>query len=127
MDVTQLKGLLNNTGYELSSSLSLKQGRAWMALMIHAGHFMPIAKEHSLEVEEFCERIALSYEDEELAHQTVIDTLESLMRISAHRSDGENYYRHTLITWFALEGDMLRYSLDGAFMHRVLPFITRSN
>ena len=127
MDVTQLKGLLNNTGYELSSSLSLKQGRAWMALMIHAGHFMPVAKEHSLEVEEFCERIGLSYEDEELAHQTVIDTLESLMRISAHRSDQENYYRHTLITWFAIEGEMLRYSMDGAFMHRVLPFITRSN
>jgi|GEM_PF-2950742 len=127
MDVTQLKGLLNNTGYELSSSLSLKQGRAWMALMIHAGHFMPVAKEHSLEVEEFCERIGLSYEDEELAHQTVIDTLESLMRISAHRSDKENYYRHTLITWFAIEGEMLRYSMDGAFMHRVLPFITRSN
>lgn len=127
MDVTQLKGLLANTGYELSSSLSLKQGRAWMALMIHAGHFMPIAKEHTIDVEEFCERIALSFEDEELAYKTVIDTLESLMRISAYRSDEENYYRHTLITWFAIEGGMLRYSLDGAFLHKVLPFITRSN
>lgn len=127
MDVTQLKGLLSNTGYELSSSLSLKQGRAWMALMIHAGHFMPVSKEHSLEVEEFCERIGLSFEDEELAYQTVIDILESLMRISAHRADEENYYRHTLITWFAVEGEMLRYSLDGAFLHRILPFITRSN
>lgn len=127
MDVTQLKGLLTNTGYELSSSLSLKQGRAWMALMIHASHYMPVSKEHTLEVEEFCERIGLSFEDEEAAVQTIIDTLESLMRISAHRSDEENYYRHTLITWFAIEGEMLRYSLDGAFLHRILPFITRSN
>ena len=127
MDVSQLKGLLANTGYELSSSLGLKQGRAWMALMIHAGHFMPVAKEHTIDVEEFCERIGLSFEDEELAYKTIIDTLESLMRISAHRADEDNYYRHTLITWFAIEGDKLRYSLDGAFLHKVLPFITRSN
>ena len=127
MDVTQLKGILANTGYELSSSLSLRQGRAWMALMIHASLFMPVAKEHRLDVEEFCERISLSFEDEELAYNTVIDLLESLMRVSAFRTDENNYYRHTLITWFAIEGATLRYSLDGAFLHRVLPFITRSN
>ena len=127
MDVTQLKGLLASTGYELSSSLSLKQGRAWMALMIHAGHFLPLERVHSIELDEFCERIGLSYEDEEKAIDMVIDMLESLMRISAFRSDDKNYYRHTLITWFAVEEKNLRYSLDGAFLHKVLPFIIRSN
>ncbi len=127
MDITQLKGLLALTGYELSSSLSLKQGRAWMALMIHAGHYLPLEKIHSIEVAEFCDRIGISGADDEGAQTTVIDLLESLMRISAVRSDNDTYYRHTLITWFAIEGSVLKYSLDGAFLHKVLPIVTRSN
>ena len=126
MDVVQLKGLLYNTGYELSSSLSLRQGRAWMALLIHAGYFLPLEKVHEIELDEYCERIGLESENagNELA---VRDLLESLMRISAYRSDDTNYYRHTLITWFAIEGTKLRYCLDGAFLHRVLPIVTRNN
>ena len=126
MDSVQLKGLLLNTGYELSSSLSMLQGRAWMALMIHASYFLPLEKVHDIELGEFCERIGISSEKEgvELA---VREVLESLMRISAYRSDDTSYFRHTLITWFAIESGTLRYSLDGAFLHRVLPIITRSN
>ena len=126
MDSVQLKGLLLNTGYELSSSLSLFQGRAWMALMIHASYFLPLEKVHDIELDEFCERIGISPQKEgvELA---VREVLESLMRISAYRSDDRSYFRHTLITWFAIESGTLRYSLDGAFLHRVLPIITRSN
>ena len=127
MDVSQLKGLLTSTGYELSASLSLKQGRAWMALMIHAGHYLPVEKVHELPAAEFCDRIGISFDDEKAAQEVIIDVLESLMRISAYRADDKNYYRHTLITWFAIEGDMLRFSLDGAFLHKVLPFIIRSN
>jgi hypothetical protein len=53
--------------------------------------------------------------------------LNSLMRVSAVRAEADVYYRHTLITWFAIEGESLRYSLDGAFLHRILPIVTRSN
>ena len=127
MDVLQLKGLLANTGYELSSSISMRQGRAWMALMIHAGNFLPLEKEHSINLFEFCKRASVASNCEEHAEAAVKDILEGLMRISAFRTDEDNYYRHTLITWFGIEGDTLRYSLDGAFLHRVLPLITRSN
>jgi hypothetical protein len=127
MDALQLKGLLSNTGYELSSSLSLRQGRAWLALMIHAGNFLPLEKVHSIEVDEFCERVGLAARCEDDAEAAVKNVLESLMRISAYRSDETTYYHHTLITWFCIEGNALRYSLDGAFLHRVLPIVTRSN
>ena len=126
MDVVQLKGLLHTTGYELSSSLSLRQGRAWMALLIHAGYFLPLEKVHEIELDEFCERIGLDVERTD-RDRVVRDVLESLMRISAYRSDETSYYRHTLITWFAIEKGTLRYCLDGAFLHRVLPIVTRSN
>ncbi len=127
MDVMQLKGLLANTGYELSSSLSMRQGRAWMALMIHAGNFLPLEKEHRIDIKEFCQRAKLASDCENDAEIAVKDTLEGLIRISAFRNDPDNYYRHTLITWFGIEGDTLRYSLDGAFLHRILPIVTRSN
>ncbi|MEM8487214.1 MAG: hypothetical protein AAF564_16800 [Bacteroidota bacterium] len=127
MDVLQLKGLLANTGYELSSSLGIRQGRAWMALMIHAGNFLPLEKEHVIDMKEFCQRASLTSDCENDAKVAIKDTLEGLMRISAFRTEADNYYRHTLITWFAIEGDKLRYSLDGAFLHRILPIITRSN
>lgn len=127
MDAVQLKGLLANTGYELSSSLSLRQGRAWLALMIHAGNYLPLEKVHEVPVEDFCERVGLAAKCEDDAEVAVKDVLESLMRISAYRNDEESYYRHTLITWFAIEGKVLKYCLDGAFLHRVLPIITRSN
>ncbi len=127
MDVLQLKGLLANTGYELSSSLNIRQGRAWMALMIHAGNFLPLEKEHVINIKEFCKRASLASDCENDAEVAVKDVLEGLMRISAYRTDQENYYRHTLITWFGIEGEDLRYSLDGAFLHRILPIITRSN
>ena len=126
MDSVQLKGLLSHTGYELSSSLSVKQGRAWMALMIHASYFLPLQKVHEITMEEYCERIGMDSQqiERELA---VREVLESLMRVSAYRSDQTSYFRHTLITWFSIEEGILRYSLDGAFLHRVLPIITRSN
>ena len=127
MDVLQLKGLLANTGYELSSSLSMRQGRAWMALMIHAGNFLPLEKEHVIDVKEFCQRASLASDFENDAEVAVKDVLEGLIRISAFRTDEKNYYRHTLLTWFAIEDDTLRYSLDGAFLHKILPIITRSN
>lgn len=127
MDVPQLKGLLANTGYELSSSLGIRQGRAWMALMIHAGNFLPLEKEHVIDLKEFCARASLTSDCENDAEVAVKDALEGLMRISAFRTDKNNYYRHTLITWFAIEGESLRYSLDGAFLHKILPIITRSN
>jgi hypothetical protein len=127
MDVLQLKGLLANTGYELSSSLSMRQGRAWMALMIHAGNFLPLEKEHVIDIKEFCQRASLASDCENDAEVAVKDVLEGLIRISAFRTDEKNYYRHTLLTWFAIEDDRLRYSLDGAFLHKILPIITRSN
>ena len=98
-----------------------------MALMIHAGNFLPLEKEHTIDLMEFCERASLTNDCENEAEIAIKDVLEGLMRISAFRTDDNNYYRHTLITWFAIEGKNLRYSLDGAFLHRVLPIITRSN
>ncbi|MEZ4701795.1 MAG: hypothetical protein R2834_15765 [Rhodothermales bacterium] len=119
--------MLHSTGYKLSTALSPRQGNVWMALMIHAGQFTFLEREHAIAVTELCERVNLANDCEAGAVEAVKDVLNSLMRVSAVRSDETSYYRHTLITWFAIEGQTLRYSLDGAFMHRVLPIVTRAN
>ncbi len=127
MDPAQLSSLLHTTGYKLSTALSPRQGKVWMALMIHAGQFTFLEREHAIEVVELCERVELTNDCGAGAIEAVKDVLNSLMRVSAVRSDDTSYYRHTLITWFAIEGGQLRYSLDGAFMHRILPIVTRAN
>ncbi len=127
MDPAQLSRILYSTGYKLSMALSPRQGTVWLALMIHAGQFTFLEKEHVIEVAELCERVRLANDCDADGVEAVKDVLNSLMRVSAVRSDDTSYYRHTLITWFAIEGGSLRYSLDGAFMHRILPIVTRSN
>lgn len=127
MDPYQLSSLLHTTGYKLSTALSPRQGKVWMALMIHAGQYTFLEREHTMEVVDLCQRVELSNDCEAGAHEAIKDVLNGLMRVSAVRSDENAYYRHTLITWFAIEGDTLRYSLDGAFMHRILPIVTRAN
>jgi hypothetical protein len=127
MDPVQLSRILHSTGYKLSTALSHRQGKVWMALMIHAGQYTLLEREHTIAIAELCERVALTSNCEADGVRAVKDVLNSLMRVSAVRAEADVYYRHTLITWFAIEGESLRYSLDGAFLHRILPIVTRSN
>lgn len=127
MTELQLNVLLNETGYELNRNLSADEGKVWFALLRQAGNERPIEKEHRIGVVDFCERAELPFEDEDHAVGLISRHLSSLMDVSAYRIDQEHIYRHTLITWYGLEGDVLRFCLDGAFLHKVLPIITRLN